>query len=172
MTEQTPDPPRTQAALAGLPRYARYAFSWSAVELIAVAVCLALAFNDDQAWTRTAAVIMGVAAISTIAATIVCLRQDALQRSMEGAISYYTAIHAKEDRSHIDELVAKMLRELGGGQAHAGFTERLDEIMERIEERIAERVKQARSEGYVDGVRERLSGEGGAVVSWPREHHS
>jgi hypothetical protein len=32
----------------------------------------------------------------------------------------------------------------------------------------AAEVRRARSEGYVEGVRDRLTGEGGSVVAWPR----
>lgn len=151
-------PPARPAALDGLPRYARRSFTWAAAEAVSVAVLAVLGVAEEQAWARAAGVLTGVVAVVTIGVTFVCLRQDSMVRSMEG----FLAVHAKANRSHADDLFAKAMNELGGGMAHSGATDRIDEIMDRIDdlaEATEQRLKQERTDGYLDGVRERLSGQ-------------
>lgn len=136
-----PDPSHTVPA--SMPAYAVRSFSWTAVVVVAAAVCLVLGWHEEQAWARMSAVTLVMVAAVTLGITVLCLRQDAVLRSVRDVIENQ-AVLAYDMR----RLVAYAERNLGATLDISGAVEEVGKRVEAMEENW----RAALAEYFVDGV--------------------
>lgn len=95
--------------LASMPVYAVRAFAWTAVAVIAAAICLVLGWHDEQAWARMSAVTLVMVAAVTLGITVLCLRQDTMRRDIVDLTDTAAALRSemKGLKSEVEDFVKR-----------------------------------------------------------------
>jgi hypothetical protein len=158
-TLKIPNPP--QARPAGKPDSNLLVVSMALVALAAMAVFAWVGDPDlvHAQFALIAALVLSIGAASAV----VCHGVRAWIHAAEAR----TAQQMRCQYYDLSNTIAGLSAELEALKALVGdFIKRYPPVEDLRPDEAAE-VRRARSEGYVEGVRNRLTGEGGSVVAWP-----
>lgn len=140
--------------------------------LIVATACQAIALAEPSLrMLQSPSVILGTSGVVLVAATTLGRRQE-----MQAHARHREAQIAQQRQDAVIDALGVLAYDLQRLIAHAekqmgvshDLSTALDEVGKWVQAMDGD-LRQARSQGYVEGVRERLSGEGGSVVGWPRQ---